>query len=196
MLHHIHVVDRLALNNRNANVRMWRTAYPNSTGAAKSFCCVPLAHMRMTDHFQLASPLLAIICLVFDILLSMVTTQCSIKIRLTDYFTDYFTTSSKIQGKILCKILSKTDLENSLCIFTPLPPTQKAQFPPLTSSCLGEHFPANDSCLFCSTTSIKPVRQIGPLGPRGQPRPRSVCATVQPMRLTTGTGQNTTLVRS
>ena len=38
MLCHIYVADRLALNNRNAKktkeigVRMWRTAYPNSTG--------------------------------------------------------------------------------------------------------------------------------------------------------------------
>ena len=40
MLRHIYVADRLDLNNRNANktkeigVRMWRTAYPNSTGVA------------------------------------------------------------------------------------------------------------------------------------------------------------------
>ena len=40
MLRHIYVADRLALNNRNAKktkeigVRMWRTAYPNSTGGA------------------------------------------------------------------------------------------------------------------------------------------------------------------
>ena len=39
MLRHIYVADRLTLNNRNADetkeigVRMWRTAYPNSTGA-------------------------------------------------------------------------------------------------------------------------------------------------------------------
>ena len=37
MLRHIYVADRLALNNRNAKtkeigVRMWRTAYANSTG--------------------------------------------------------------------------------------------------------------------------------------------------------------------
>ena len=40
MLRHIYVADRLALKNRNANktkeigVRMWRTAYPNSTGVS------------------------------------------------------------------------------------------------------------------------------------------------------------------